>query len=72
MQLTGPTMERDGSRLRFCFSFNGLAGCVQSPGVNLFFWLLEVGESVWVEKDVKVLKQLQQEAANADFAQVLG
>lgn len=36
LQLLGPTMERDGSRLRLCFSFNGLAGCVQGPGVNLF------------------------------------
>lgn len=36
LQLLGPTMERDGSRLRLCFPFNGLAGCVQGPGANLF------------------------------------
>lgn len=35
----GPTMERNGARLRLCFSFNGLAGCSR--------W------GVWVEKTVK-------------------
>lgn len=39
-----PTMERDGSRLRLCFSFNGLAGCVQGPGDNLFL-AVQGGES---------------------------
>lgn len=71
MQLLGPTMERDGARLRLCFSFHGLAGCVQGPGVNLFFLAVRGWESVWVEKTVKVLKQLLQEAANTDFAHVL-
>lgn len=35
-EATWPPQWRDGARLRLCFSFNGLTGCVQGPGVNLF------------------------------------
>lgn len=49
-------MERDGSRLRLCFSFNGLAGCVQGPGVNLFSGCSRLGSDVsWKERQTGCL-----------------
>lgn len=59
---TWPPQWRDGARLRLCFSFNGLTGCVQGPGASLFSgcWMLgSLGK-----ENVKVLTQLLREAAN--------
>lgn len=60
---TWPPQWRDGSRLRLCFSFNGLTGCIQGPGVNLFSGCSRLGSLG--RENVKVLKQLPREAANA-------
>lgn len=62
-------MERGGSRLHLCFSFNGLTGCVQAQAPTCF--LAVRGGGVRVEKNVKVLQQLLREAASAGLVQYL-